>query len=58
MSHSDHRYPVGTVQPADHFKDTVGVFRVQLPGGFIRQQQGRFVGQTHCDCGPLLLPAG
>ena len=46
------------VQVAQNFQDSVRILRVEIAGGFVRQQQSRLIDQRAGDGNALLFAAG
>jgi hypothetical protein len=58
VGHRDHRNSPLLVQPLENGHDLLAGFAVQVPGGLIREQQGRVFHQGPGNAHPLLLAAG
>jgi len=58
VSHDDQRYPVGRPQLLEQTHDLVARLLVEVPGGFVGEDDARPLDQRSRDGGPLLLAAG
>ena len=57
MRHEHQRHVLFTVNPNDQFEDEACVFAVEVAGGFVREQDGRAIGQAAGDGNALPFSA-
>ncbi len=58
VSHQHHRHAALQIQGTDGCHDVERVLRIEIPGGFVRQHDGRIVDQRTSDGDALLLSTG